>query len=111
MAIALTNRGQDFNAAFAELYPFATNVNAVLAVLRRDSAATSTLLRDGGQVFSALSQSPASCRASSELERRVRGDRGPGQALANAVRAFPAFKVATALTIDRVNDSRRRQSR
>ena len=57
--IALTNRGEDFNAAFAELYPFATNVDSVLAVLRRDSAATTTLLHDGGQVFSALSHSPA----------------------------------------------------
>ena len=54
--IALTNRGQDLNAALAELYPFATNVDSVLAVLNRDSAATSTLLHDGGQVFSALSR-------------------------------------------------------
>jgi phospholipid/cholesterol/gamma-HCH transport system substrate-binding protein len=37
-AIALTNRGEDFNAAFAELYPFATNVDAVLNALNRDSA-------------------------------------------------------------------------
>ena len=51
--VALTNRGEDFNAAIAELYPFATNVDSVLSVLRRDSAATSTLLGDGGQVFSA----------------------------------------------------------
>ncbi len=57
--IALTSRGEEFNAAFAELYPFATNVDSVLAVLNRQSAATTTLLRDGGQVFSALSQSPA----------------------------------------------------
>ena len=42
--IALTNRGEQFNAAFADLYPFATNVQSVLAVLNRQSAATSTLL-------------------------------------------------------------------
>ncbi len=57
--IALTNRGQDFNAAFAELYPFATNVESVLSVLRRDDAATSTLLRDGGQVFGRWRARPA----------------------------------------------------
>src|SRR6201995_23855 len=57
--IALSNRGQQFNAAFAQLYPCATNVNSVLAVLRRQQSATSTLLHDGGQVFSALSSSPA----------------------------------------------------
>ena len=36
--LALTGRGQDFNDAFAQLYPFATNVGAVLTVLRRDQA-------------------------------------------------------------------------
>ena len=52
--IALTGRGQQFNAAIAQLYPFATNVEAVLSVLNRDDAATSALLSDGGQVFGAL---------------------------------------------------------
>ena len=33
-AIALTNRGEQFNAALASLYPFATNVESVLAVLQ-----------------------------------------------------------------------------
>ena len=61
--IAFTNRGQDFNDALAELYPFATNVSNVLGVLQRDNTATSTLLSDGGQVLSAISQNPASCRA------------------------------------------------
>ena len=57
--------------AFAELYPFATNVDSVLAVLNRDSAATSTLLRDGGQVFSALGPlAGRSCRASSATPTR-----------------------------------------
>ena len=37
--IAFTNRGQDFNDAMAELYPFAGNVSSVLAVLQRDSSA------------------------------------------------------------------------
>ena len=57
--IALTGRGQDLNAALAELYPFATNVDSVLAVLNRDSAATSTLLHDGGQVLAAVTRSPS----------------------------------------------------
>ena len=57
--IAFTGRGQDFNDALAQLYPFATNVESVLTVLRRDSAETSVLLHDGGQVFSAISSSPS----------------------------------------------------
>jgi phospholipid/cholesterol/gamma-HCH transport system substrate-binding protein len=102
--IALTNRGQQFNAAFAELYPFATNVESVLAVLRRDGAATSTLLHDGGQVFSALSSSP------SQLQGFIRNSNSvfaataaQDIALANAVRAFPGFTVATRQTIARVD--------
>jgi len=103
-AIALTNRGEDFNNAFAELYPFATNVDAVLTVLRRDSAATSTLLREGGQVFSAISASP------SQLQGFIRNSNAvfaataaQDAALANTIRAFPPFLIATRETIDRVN--------
>jgi phospholipid/cholesterol/gamma-HCH transport system substrate-binding protein len=102
--IALTNRGQQFNAGIAELYPFATNVDSVLSVLRRDSAATSALLSDGGQVFGALARSPA------QLQGLVRNSdavfastAARDTALAAAIRAFPAFTVATRLTIDRVH--------
>ena len=102
-AIALTNRGEDFNAAFAELYPFATNVDAVLAVLNRDSAETTTLLRDGGQVFAALGQSPAQLQGLINNSNAVlAATSAQDAALANAVRAFPAFTIATRETIDRV---------
>ncbi len=101
--IALTNRGEDLNAAIAQLYPFATNVDAVLAVLRRDSAATSTLLRDGGQVFSALSRSPAQLRGFIRNSNAVfAATAARDVALANTVRAFPPFLSATRSTIDRV---------
>jgi phospholipid/cholesterol/gamma-HCH transport system substrate-binding protein len=102
-AIALTKRGQDLNSAIAQLYPFATNVDAVLAVLHRDSAATTTLLHDGGQVFSALAQSPA------ELQGFIRNSNAVFAAtaardteLAAAVRAFPPFLVETRATINRL---------
>jgi virulence factor Mce-like protein len=102
-AIALTGRGMAFNAAIAQLYPFATNVDSVLAVLRRDGSATSTLLRDGGQVFSSLARSPA------ELGAFVRNSNALFTATANqasnlaaTIRAFPAFLVATRQTIARL---------
>ena len=102
-ATALTGRGQDLNAALAELYPFATNVDSVLAVLNRDSAATSTLLRDGGQVFSAIARSP------SALQQLVNNGNAAfsataaqANALAATIKAFPAFLVAQRQTIDRV---------
>ncbi len=100
---ALTGRGQDLNAALAELYPFATNVDSVLAVLNRDSAATSTLLRDGGQVFSSIARSPAA------LQQLVKNGNAAfsataaqASALAATIKALPAFLVAQRLTIDRV---------
>jgi phospholipid/cholesterol/gamma-HCH transport system substrate-binding protein len=101
--IALTNRGEQFNAAFADLYPFATNVQSVLAVLNRQSAATTTLLQDGGAVFSALSRSP------STLQSFVRNNNAlfaataaRDTALADTIRAFPAFLAETRSTLNRL---------
>jgi virulence factor Mce-like protein len=101
--IALTSRGEDLNAAIAQLYPFATNVDAVLAVLRRQSAATSTLLRDGGQVFAALSRSPSQLQGLITNANAVfAATASQDVALAAAVRAFPAFLIETRSTVDRV---------
>jgi phospholipid/cholesterol/gamma-HCH transport system substrate-binding protein len=99
-AIALTGRGEQFNAAFADLYPFATNVESVLTVLRRQGKATTTLLHDGGQVFSALSRSP------SLLQSFVRNNNAlftataaRDVALADTIKAFPAFLSESTATI------------
>ena len=98
-----TGRGEASTRAFAELYPFATNVDSVLTVLNRDNAATSTLLRDGGQVFSALSRSPVQLQGfirnsnalfSATAAQDTRLSHGP---------RVPGFTVATAQTIDRVD--------
>ncbi len=101
--IALTGRGEQFNVALADLYPFATNVNAVLAVLNRQSAATSALLRDGGAVFSALSRSPAALRGFVRNSNSVFAATAARNAdLAASIRAFPAFLAQTRSTIDRL---------
>ncbi len=101
--IALTNRGAQFNAAFADLYPFATNVESVLAVLRREGAATSALLNDGGQVFSALSRSPAALQAFVANNNALFAATAARNAdLAATIQAFPAFLTQTRSTIDRV---------
>src|SRR5437660_4614451 len=101
--IALTGRGQQLNAAIAQLFPFATNVERVLTVLHRQSAATSTFLRDTGQVFSALSASP------SELQSFIRNANttfaataAQNVALANTIKTFPPFLIQTRSTINRV---------
>ena len=102
--IALTNRGQQFNAAIATLYPFATNVDSVLSVLRRDDAATRALLSNGGQVFSALAKSPAQLQGFVRNSNAVFASTAArNQELAAAIKAFPAFTVATRETIARVH--------
>ena len=101
--IAFTNRGQAFNDALAELYPFAGNVSNVLAVLQRDKSATSTLLGDGGQVLSAISRNPA------QLQGLIRNadtvfaaTSARNRELAAAVKAFPAFLQSTRETVQTV---------
>ncbi len=102
--IALTGRGEDLNAAFAYLYPFATNIDRVLSVLNRDDANTSTLLREGGQVFGALSSSPAQLQGLVRNSRAVFASTAARDvALADTIRALPGFTVATRLTVDRVH--------
>jgi phospholipid/cholesterol/gamma-HCH transport system substrate-binding protein len=102
--VALTNRGQQFNQAIATLYPFATNVDSVLNVLRRDSAATRSLLSDGGQVFGALARSPAQLQGFVRNSNAVFASTAArNQELAAAIKAFPAFTVATRQTIARVH--------
>ncbi len=102
--IAFTNRGEDFNAALAELYPFATNVESVLTVLRRDSAATRVLLADGAQVLDAISASPVQLQGLINNANTVfAATAAQDNSLAAAVRAFPAFLVATKQTVDRLS--------
>ena len=101
--IAFTNRGQAFNDALAELYPFAGNVSNVLSVLQRDRSATSTLLNDGGQVLAAISRNP------SQLQGLIRNadtvfasTAARNRDLAATVKAFPAFLQSTRQTIQTV---------
>jgi len=102
-AIALTNRGEQFNAAFAQLYPFATNVQSVLAVLNRQGKATTTLLHDGGQVFSALSRSPSQLQSFVHNNNAVfAATAARDAALAATIRAFPAFLSESTATIQQL---------
>ena len=101
--VALTGRGQNLNATLGELYPFATNVDSVLAVLNRDSAATSTFLREGGQVFSAIAHSPVALQQLvNNSNAAFSATAAQSTALAQTIRAFPSFLVANRITINRV---------
>jgi phospholipid/cholesterol/gamma-HCH transport system substrate-binding protein len=99
--IALTKRGEDFNAGLYQLFPFAVNVDSVLAVLNRDSVATSQLLREGGITFSALSASPAQLQGFiTNSNNLFAATARQNAALAATVRAFPAFTVAVQSTVE-----------
>ncbi|HTW12487.1 MAG TPA: MlaD family protein, partial [Solirubrobacteraceae bacterium] len=101
--MAFTDRGEDFNDALAQLFPFATNVNAVLEVLQRDSTATSTLLSDGGKVLSAISRNPAQLQGLIRNANAVFAATAAQDAnLAAAVRAFPSFLASTRQTLNDV---------
>ena len=96
--MALTGRGEDFNAAVAQLSPFGTNVSAVLAVLARDRAATASLLGHGATVLDALAASPRALQALVTHSDQVFTTTAQrDRALAAAVRAFPGF-LGTART-------------
>jgi phospholipid/cholesterol/gamma-HCH transport system substrate-binding protein len=103
-AVAFTARGQDFNNALAELFPFAHNVSSVLAVLRRDSGATRALLSDGGEVLTAISRNPAQLQGLIRNANTVFSTTAARNSeLAAAVRAFPPFLVSTRLTVQALN--------
>lgn len=96
--------GEQFNDALAYLYPFATNLNSVLAVLHRDSGATRALLSDGGRVLSAVSRNPAQLRGLIRNSDRVFSTTAArDRELAATVRTFPAFLRSTRRTIARID--------
>lgn len=101
--MALTGRGENLNAALAELYPFATNVERVLAVLRREGADTSIFLHDTGVVFSALSRSPSSLQGFiRNADATFAATAAQDAALAQTIRAFPAYLEQARATVNRL---------
>jgi phospholipid/cholesterol/gamma-HCH transport system substrate-binding protein len=100
---ALSGRGEDFNAAVAELAPFGTHVGAVLAVLARDAGATRTLLGQGTVVLDALSHSPRSLAALIRNAQAVfAATARRAGALRAAVDAFPTFLTTAGTAVARL---------
>jgi virulence factor Mce-like protein len=56
VAIALNGRGATLNAAFGNLEPFAADATRLLRILDTQSGAVRGLIRNGGEVFEALSE-------------------------------------------------------
>jgi phospholipid/cholesterol/gamma-HCH transport system substrate-binding protein len=101
--MALTNRGEDFNAALSQLTPFATNVNTVLDILNRDSGATSSLLSHGATVLSAIAAQPKQLQALVDNSNTVFSTTARRSSeLSAAVRAFPAFLTTAQSAVARL---------
>ena len=83
-AAALRGRGDDFSVAIASLEPFAEQAERSLRVLDSQSAAVTQFVRDGGEVFEALSERQGQLRglienANTVFATTARAKRGPGR--------------------------------
>ena len=98
-------RGAELNAALGNLTPFAQDADAVLAILRRQDAATRSLVRDTGAVFEALSERRGQLRGLIESSERVFATTAARDTeLAEAFRALPTFLRETRATTERVSE-------
>lgn len=106
---AVGDRGAELNAALGNLTPFAEDGADVLAILRRQDAATRGLVRDTGAVFEALSERRGQLRGLIANSNRVFATTASrDERLAEAFRALPTFLRETRATTERVTDFARR---
>ena len=104
-ALAFEGRGQDFSAAIAALEPFAEEANSTLRLLDSQRLATERLIRDGGEVFEALSERRGQLRglitnADATFATTARRD----AELAETFRVFPTFLRETRATLGRLEE-------
>jgi phospholipid/cholesterol/gamma-HCH transport system substrate-binding protein len=102
-ALAFQGRGADFSAAIANLEPFAEDLNRVLRVLDTQEQATSQVIRNTGEVFTALSERQGQLRglvANSGAVFRTTAARN--QDLRELFQAFPTFLDESRLTLNRL---------
>ena len=89
---AVGDRGEALNDALGNLAPFAEDTEDVLAVLRRQSGATRTLVRDTGAVFEALTERQGQLRELITNSNRVFESTASRDAeLRDTFQVFPTF--------------------
>ncbi len=102
-ALAFAGRGDDFSAAIAGLEPFAEEADKALRVLDSQSLATQRLIRDGGEVFAALSERQGQLRGLIENSDTVFATTASRNAdLAEIFRIFPTFLRESRATLARL---------
>jgi phospholipid/cholesterol/gamma-HCH transport system substrate-binding protein len=102
-AVAVDGRGADLSAALGELDPFAESAQKTLRILDTQSEAIRQLVRDGGDVFTALSERRGQLRGLIQNTDTVfRTTAARNEELAQTFEIFPTFLRETRLTLDRL---------
>jgi virulence factor Mce-like protein len=103
LGTALGDRGESLNNALGQLPEFAENGADLLGVLDEHESALRGLVRDTGEVYSALSQDER------QLRRLITGSHGvfrqtaaEREDLATAFQIFPTFLVESKATLERL---------
>jgi phospholipid/cholesterol/gamma-HCH transport system substrate-binding protein len=103
-AIAIQDRGLDFNDALGNLGPFLVDASDVVDILRRQRAALKGVVRDTGATFEALTAN------NEALAGTIVGSRNTFEALADEERALaesfqilPTFERESRLTFERLD--------
>ncbi len=100
---ALKGRGQDLSAALGSLDPFAEEATKALRILDSDQEAVSGLIRNGGEVFHALSERQGQLsgliRASNTVFRTTANRNAE---LEEIFRIFPTFLGESRQTLERL---------
>jgi phospholipid/cholesterol/gamma-HCH transport system substrate-binding protein len=106
-AIAIEDRGVDFNDALGNLGPFVSDASDVVGILRRQRAALQGVVRDTGATFEALTANEDA------LAGTIVGSRNTFEALAEQEEALaesfqilPTFERESRLTFDRLDEFR-----
>jgi phospholipid/cholesterol/gamma-HCH transport system substrate-binding protein len=104
-AVAFKGRAVDLSAAIATLDPFAEEARQVLAVLDRQRLAVRQLVRDGGEVFEALSERQGQLRSLIENTNSVFSTTAArNRELQELFIVLPTFQREARLTLDRLDE-------
>jgi phospholipid/cholesterol/gamma-HCH transport system substrate-binding protein len=104
-AAALRGRGEDLSVAIASLDPFAEEAQRLLRVLDSEELAVRQFVRDGGEVFQALSERRGQLRGMIENAATVFATTAArDQDLEDTFRAFPTFLRESRSTLTRLEE-------
>jgi hypothetical protein len=104
-AASFRGRGDDVSVALASLEPFAEQANTALRVLDTQRRATQRLVRDGGEVFEALSERRGQLRGLIEGSDQVFATTAArDRELAETFQILPTFLRETRATLARLDE-------